>query len=208
MDVFSLLIIVGVLAYFGVVVYVANQEDAAQRQSTGFRLMLYSILALVFLFGLAVLQFGFLSQMELPADLQESLPAEVSSSAAGVLFAVTTALCIISFWVVSSERARMVLRRAFIGGAFNPQSNVHVTAWVLAVAVFVYTFGTFVLSGGIAGLAESFAEQSVSLSDVLLNQVLYVVFALLGVGLLIRRSGAESAERLGLRTPEVTRLHR
>jgi uncharacterized protein len=58
-----------------------------------------------------------------------------------------------------------------------------------------------VMSGGLTGLAESIAENGVSLGETFFNQVLWVAVALLGVGLFLGRTPAQTAQRLGLRVP-------
>lgn len=81
----------------------------------------------------------------------------------------------------------------------DPQSTVHTTALAFAVYQIGLSLGQMALIGDLDNLVE--AGISLTLWDVLLSGLPLLLFALLGVGLFLRRSGREVLERLGLRLP-------
>lgn len=78
----------------------------------------------------------------------------------------------------------------------NPDSPVHTLALVLSGYLVANTIGTL-NQGGLEALAEN--AEAVSMGSVLLNGLIWVAAALLGVGLWTRRTWPDTKERLGLR---------
>jgi membrane protease YdiL (CAAX protease family) len=87
---------------------------------------------------------------------------------------------------------------------FEPASMMHMTAIVYCLYLVGYTVLTFLIGGGLSGLASDFTAPTTS--ELLIQMALFVGVAVLGVGLGIRRSLGESLKRLGLRAPTVTEL--
>ena len=81
----------------------------------------------------------------------------------------------------------------------DPESIVHTTALTFAIYQIGLSLGQMGLIGGLENLVE--AELALTIWDVLLSGIPLALLALLGVGLLIRRDGRDTAERLGLRRP-------
>jgi membrane protease YdiL (CAAX protease family) len=81
----------------------------------------------------------------------------------------------------------------------DPASMVHMTALAFAIYQIGLSLGQMALIGDLENLID--AELALTVGDVLLTGVPFVLFALLGVGLLIRRDGPLTWERLGLRWP-------
>jgi membrane protease YdiL (CAAX protease family) len=81
----------------------------------------------------------------------------------------------------------------------DPESHVHMVAMVLAIYQIGMGLGQMILIGSLENLTD--AELALSNWDVLLSAVPLVIFALVGVGPLIRRDGTDTLERLGLRWP-------
>jgi membrane protease YdiL (CAAX protease family) len=80
----------------------------------------------------------------------------------------------------------------------DPDSPVHAYALVLAVIM----FGTQLATVAFADvLAIDQTLPPVSLGDILASEIPFLVMALAGVGLYIRRNGAGAADRLGLKPP-------
>jgi uncharacterized protein len=75
-------------------------------------------------------------------------------------------------------------------------SPVHTTALFLALFLSAWSVINLIWLGGVEGMQES--AESVPISLLAVQSTGLVLFALLGVGFLIRRSWAESLERLGL----------
>jgi membrane protease YdiL (CAAX protease family) len=78
----------------------------------------------------------------------------------------------------------------------QPDSPVHTLALFLSGYLVANTVGTL-NQGGLEALAES--AEAVSVGAVLLNGVIWIAAALLGVGLWTRRTWPETKERVGLR---------
>jgi membrane protease YdiL (CAAX protease family) len=81
----------------------------------------------------------------------------------------------------------------------DPDSLVHMTALAFAVYQIGLMLGQMALIGDLETLAN--AKDVFTIGDVILSGVPFVLFALAGVGLLIRRRGPGAWERLGLRRP-------
>ena len=81
----------------------------------------------------------------------------------------------------------------------DPDSLVHMTALAFAIYQIGLSLGQMALIGDLELLAN--AEDILTILDVILSGVPFVIFALAGVGLLIRRPGPAPWERLGLRRP-------
>lgn len=196
MDISSVLTFIGVLAYIGFTIYLANQEMIAGERGGLLRWLLYGFAILSFLYGLFILQLPFLPQS---ADLE--LP-QVDGTAAAVNFVLTSVLSVLSMQIVSSRSLRGRIQAILPAGVtYDPDSPVHTTAWVLMLALVCIVIGDFVVGGGIAGLAQSIEASGVSFGDVLFENVLWLFAAALGVGLFLRRTLQEAVARLGLRLP-------
>jgi membrane protease YdiL (CAAX protease family) len=191
MDISYLLTMMAVLFYCGSAVFIANQEDLHGVQGGLLRWMLYGIAGLTFFFGLTVLQSAMLPLPEAQT---------IDSTAAGVNFVLAALAAFLIFQLVNSERLRVSLKRLMGEGAYRPESRVHLTAMVLALMLLSITIGNLVLNGGLEGLAQSYA-QGINPEELIFEQALWVLFALLGVGALIRRDIPATLSRMGLRLP-------
>src|SRR5579859_513035 len=87
---------------------------------------------------------------------------------------------------------------------FDPDSPVHMTAAIYCVHLLSHTALTFIRYGGLSGAAQDFG--GVSTSELWTELAIWLMFAALGVGLLSRRSLAETFKRLGLRAPTMSEL--
>jgi membrane protease YdiL (CAAX protease family) len=191
MDISYLLTVTAALLYCGGAVFIANQEDLYHVQDGVLRWMLYGIAGLTFLFGLTVLQAAF-------GGVPEAQDVDSASAVVSFIFATLAAFLI--FQLVNSEKLRLTVRKLAGEGAYRPESRVHLTAAALALMLLAVSIGNFVLSGGLEGLARSYA-QGISAEELIFEQALWVLFALLGVGALIRRDWSAALARLGLRPP-------
>ena len=93
-----------------------------------------------------------------------------------------------------------VLERVRVGH-LDPDSPVHTAALVLCIYLLAGMLLEWLVAGDVGGLAE--LSGPVLIGDVLFSGVLAVAFALMGVGLGVRRSWAETLERLGVTPPNV-----
>lgn len=80
---------------------------------------------------------------------------------------------------------------------FDPRSTVHAVALVFIVYLLGTQFISFVLEGGLAGVAEGFAE-GLTAWDLVLNGLPLIVIPVLGVGLGVRRTLPQALARLGI----------
>jgi membrane protease YdiL (CAAX protease family) len=83
--------------------------------------------------------------------------------------------------------------------SIDPESMVHATALVYAVYWVGLSLGQMALIGDLENLAQ--VELSLTVWDVLLNGIPLLLFAVIGVGWLIRRGGRATLERLGIFKP-------
>jgi membrane protease YdiL (CAAX protease family) len=228
MDFGGLVFLGGILSYVGVIVYLANQIDAAQHiqttsvydaspdqpavtsggglpRETLLRWLLYGLIIMMFVLGLAVLQTAFFqgAAVELQQEQPEAALPPISMTDGIALFAVALIASYASLRLITSDTSREWLQRLLHrwGGRFNPASQVHLAAAVLMLAVAVYVLANFVLQGGVEGVAAGIEENGVQAGDVIFQAVLEVVITFLGVGLAIRRGWPETLQRLGLRVP-------
>jgi membrane protease YdiL (CAAX protease family) len=86
----------------------------------------------------------------------------------------------------------------------DPDSLVHMTALSFAIYQIGLSLGQMALLGDLELLAN--AEDLLTIWDVILSGIPFVIFALAGVGLLIRRPGPDAWLRLGLRRPTFTQI--
>lgn len=206
------------LLYIGAAIYVANQDDlrrgiavaaSARRaatidspmrpQGSVLSWMLYSLIGAVILFAVFILNIA--ADPSLSGSLAEAeLPSQVDANAATVNLALALLLCAVAAWITASVQARQFVKR-WVSGLYNPESSVHTTALVLALAVLSVMVGMFVWQGGISGMAEDLQADNLGFSSVVFDAILRVAVAFLGVGLAIRRTLPQSLERLGLRAP-------
>ena len=85
----------------------------------------------------------------------------------------------------------------------QPDNPVHATALLLSGYLVGNTLSTL-SQGGLEGLVTLI--QSVTVWETIASQLLFVMVALTGVGLFVRRDGKELFERLGLARPTVKQL--
>ena len=81
----------------------------------------------------------------------------------------------------------------------NPDSFVHATALTFAIYQIGLSLAQTVLIGGLESLTD--VEMRLTIWDVILSGIPLALLALGGVGLLVRRDGRSTLERLGLRRP-------
>ena len=211
----DILPLAGLISYAGLTVYIANQVElarvlagnvsAVEGQVRLLRWLSYGTLLLLVVFGMTVWQASQLSELspDLATGLSPDDLPQVDPVAGMVTFVIAAGMAFFGYRLLSNAgfRDRVQNGLARLGGHFDAQSVVHITAVLLTLLLIVGTIGLFVLQGGIAGVAESLRENSIDVSDTLFTTALEVLFTLLGVGFAIRRSVADTLARLGLRWP-------
>ncbi len=226
MDFSSLILVAIVFTYIGAIIYIANvndrvqttlkvapnpgavfdgQELALRQRSTILRWMQYGIISICFVFALLILQLGLLNNspdaLTQLSDFDVPVP-KVDGNAAVANFVLALVIVIVSVRLVMSASTRQRLR-GLIGerGLYNPESNVHTVAIVLALLMISFTFGQLVVAGGLTGLADSVEMSGVSIGAELFTAALMIAAAFLGIGVAIRRTLEQGLVRLNLRLP-------
>ncbi len=162
--------------------------------------MLYAVVFITFLLGLLI----FLGAI-LPDDAQSDDPSlvfQVERLPATINFVLTLLFVIVSISVMRSRAVRVRLRRMLESDAlYNPDSRVHTAAIVLSFVALSMTLSTFVISGGLSGLAENVAETEIAVDGLVVQMILEVAAAFVGIRFLLQRGFLQSVRRLGLRLP-------
>lgn len=89
-------------------------------------------------------------------------------------------------------------------GGFNPESPLHMTALVYCLYLLGNTTLNFALAGGLSGLAQDFNAPSTG--ELWLQLAIFLLFAALGTGFLMRRRLVDTLRRLGLVGPTIVEL--
>ncbi len=183
------------LALLGFILYWANRAVLDPDRVPLLRALLYGVAVLNASFGMTLL-----GALLFPSERIEIAGVGTAEIIAGVAVVLVT----VGFSVaaLSSERARTRLTR-ILGPRYDPESPVHLTALVLSGALLSYTVSSLIAAGGVAGLADAISENGVPAGETLFQNMVWVLAALLGVGLYLRRGMREALIRLGLRKPSL-----
>jgi len=197
------LILILILGYIGGTIYYANiqaRENIAfgSREAGLMRVLLQAGGGMAGLLAFFVLLAANVSRVEVDSD--QPTP-EISFVA--VIFGVglAAAACAFILMVVGSPDFRNWLGAQInrVGGQFNPDSPVHITAIVMTTLTVALIIIEFVVAGGQEAVEEATTE--ISLEGIVLQNALFIAIAALGVGYAIRRDDNTAFKRLGLRWP-------
>jgi membrane protease YdiL (CAAX protease family) len=187
-----------VLAVIGAWIFVANQARIREGQ-----------------FWQQATQVGAFSSMSMQLFLVVSItwqalnpPEEgvVIALSGAIVFAIyggTLAMGAILFGTQLALRERLQNWLTDRERTFNAHDPVHLVAGLLMFLVMAYIPATYLLAGGLEGVADMIAQSAndgrilVQVQDMLV----FVLVALLGVGTAIRRDWRQSWQRLGVRIP-------
>ncbi|MBX3086289.1 MAG: CPBP family intramembrane metalloprotease [Anaerolineae bacterium] len=183
-----------IIGLFALVVVIANLAE----QREGLRSLVFgTLLALNVVF---VYTYGFYAPAN--ADPPISIEAAMAARFISAIVGIFTTLAL--FPSVRRWLARLLPQHvpSVSGSGFDPDSPVHMTALVFCGYLFASTVLDFVLAGGMTGLASELSQQGgFAVNSQVLNMVVFIMFALLGVGIVVRRPPLQALERLGLRAP-------
>ncbi len=189
--------------YIGVMIYFANLADLYYTPvlavNTSYlnlphygilvRRMLFGIVAMAVLFGIYAAR---VLMLDLPAEQMKELginPSAVSPGSVIFIALLTIVIGIVSLSLSLWPRIRQGVHVLFGSHTrYNPESQVHLAAMVLALCLVGYLFTNFVIGGGLSGVAQSIEENGISLGTLVFQGIMFVVIACLGVGLAIRRT--------------------
>ncbi len=205
MGLFELLIAL----FIGAMTYLANLADLQKLNvvsDNGYvtivRRMLLGLIVMVSLYGLYANR---ILLLDLPSATLQELginPDAVSTSSFIFITLFTFIICATALSLLYSSGLRIRVQQVFgKQSSYRAESNVHQVAIILALCLIGYLFINFIISGGLEGVAQTIQENGISLTSIIFQGMMFVVIALLGVGLAIRRSLPQTLERLGLQTP-------
>jgi hypothetical protein len=182
---------VGILALVVIAANVAERRDWMRSVVFG------AILALNVAF---VAAYGFLiiGQPERPIDIETVMLVRFVAALVGVL---TTLMLFPGF---RRRLATFFPKRTAESphGGFDPNSPVHLTALVFCTLLLASTFLDLIVLGGMSGLADQLdLQDSLVINGQVINLIVFLLFATLGVGFNIRRPLRQVIERLGLYAP-------
>ena len=157
---------------------------------------------------LAVIDFIFMINFALP-PAQSTLARANSTAASIAALAFGIVALLLLFGNVRRRIAPLFPRRQLdlqtgLQVGFDPDSTLHMTALVLCVFLLANTVLSFIVEGGLSGLAQNFT--GITGSELWTQLGIWLLFAALGVGLGLRRSLLSTLRRLGLRAPTLSEL--
>jgi membrane protease YdiL (CAAX protease family) len=135
----------------------------------------------------------------LNALAQVLMPEVVEPGALEVNWLAVAAACLLTSLLAFLPLIPHVRRWLARWLPIDPDSLVHMTALAFAIYQIGLSLGQMALIGDLESLTQ--AEMALTIGDVLLSGIPFVLFALAGVGLLIRRTGRRTWGRLGLLRP-------
>ena len=148
---------------------------------------------------LVVTNVGLLGLAGLLAVLSFLEPELVAVGAWEVNWVAVTAACLLTGLLAFVPLLPVVRRWIARWLSIDAESMVHTTALVYAVYWIGLSLGQMALIGDLENLAQ--VELSLTVWDVLLNGIPLLLFAVIGVGWVIRRGGRATVERLGILKP-------
>ncbi len=191
MDAVLLLLVV---VYLMAIIYTANQVEIEEWSLNILQPMLSGLIGMV-----GLLTFVTVIGLWLPLpQLNGDTPIERLEPLALVLSLVLVAGCLTGAVLVSRSESARYRVPSFISepSIYRPNSPVHVAAVVLSLMLVCSQALTFLSGGGLAGVAQGVAISGLSVFELLLNLILWVSAAFLGVGYLIRRDLPQALIRL------------
>jgi membrane protease YdiL (CAAX protease family) len=190
----SLLSFLIFLPFLALVVVANLGEQRPWARYTTYALLVLTDLALLGVAALAVLS-ELVTRMA--PDVVPALGLNPSWPAAAVVCFVTALLAALALVPAVRRWIAHIL-------PIDPGSIVHMTVLAFAVYEVGLSLGQMALIGDLSNLVAT--GMSLSVWDVLLSELPLLLFAVLGVGMFVRRSGVQVLERLGLRVPNWKQL--
>ena len=157
----------------------------------------YATYGLLILINLGLL--GWVALALLNQLARNLAPQSVDPTAMGVNWMGVAIACLLTSVFAFTPLIPQVRKWLARWMVIDPESMVHMTALAFAVYQIGLTFGQMALIGDLENLIDD--ELALTIWDVLLSGVPMVFFALVGVGLFIRRDVRSTLDRLGLHRP-------
>lgn len=193
----ALELIIGIF-YLALLVFLAPTSRTKDEQSPWFHVMIIGLPVLMIFLGTNVL-------LAAVAPSQLNYNITRVEAMAYAIFAVIFAG--IAWYVIHKRSLRGWLSRfLFRGGSYDPDRPIHTVAVVVALFMIVYTGASYILLGGLDGIAEALAESQPGLVDIGSVALRFVVAAFIGVGIFLYRDINTTLDRLGLSQPTLKQI--
>jgi membrane protease YdiL (CAAX protease family) len=139
----------------------------------------------------------------LVATAAAPLEYEISAEVALAYAVFSVSLASMAWFIIQLPGLREWFAHRLIRGAgkYDAYNGVHTVALVSALFMLVYTAANFVLLGGIAGIADALAKDTIQPVEMIASTLRFLAVALIGVGFVLRRDVIGTARRLKLRLP-------
>lgn len=193
------------IAILCIVIVIANLHQSKMIKSQN--LLNFSLTS----FALMILGLGiFIALLSIdnliPTDATADVP-DITTQSGFAFLIVSMLFGSISLALIYSKSIRLMFQRYVVQSIgkdkhYSASSPVHTTALVMMIFVSLLTIGLFILSGGIVGLAQEYAEVNFGIADLLTPFLGYILVSLLGVGIFLRRDIWQAIQRLGIHLPE------
>jgi membrane protease YdiL (CAAX protease family) len=174
--------------------YLVPRPGTSDLRDTVLRYLPHGLLIVLNLAGLGVTGLALLNGLA-----QLAAPELIPPEAAAVNWLGVAAACFVTSTLAFLPLVPGVRRWLARWLPLDAESHVHMVAIVLAIYQIGLGLGQMILIGSLENLTD--AELALSIWDVILSAVPLSIFALVGVGLLVRRGGKSTLERLGLHWP-------
>ena len=194
------------IIYILFTIYFANinhAKDEYEQQTV--RLLLYGAPFLMSLGGMMILTYAMMVSA-LPAEMTEAELLEVgftqrpNISVVLLIITLLVSACgtFLSIQIIQSHAIREKIRNLLPASSkFNPDSHIHMTALVFTILISVLTLSyLFMLESAVESEPPDFDA-----TETLLQSVIQIVAAVLGIGFAIRRQLPQALARLGLTIP-------
>ena len=200
------------ITFLGGIIVLANLYQAKKFSNrTAINALFLMLSILVIVIGGLVLLTALASSQSLGENAGNLEISEIPTKSGITLFVVSLILGVVSISLTFSRRFRSFLQKHIVrSDGFEKRNHadsvVHTLAIIIMFFASVNTIGNFIVAGGIEGIAEQIGD--IGATDLLVNFLLYVTMAILGVGVFIRRDIPRTIRRLGIRLPEKGKISR
>lgn len=196
-----------IIGYLLATVYFANQDFVNAATDGGItRILLYGTPILTSLLGLYILLAAIIGAQATAMTPEEQAANQLTDIPEIGFGWIVFALIVIGtagysiVMIINSSHARSAIRQRLPEHAtFDPESIVHQTAAIFTIFLITVALASFAAGGGTEGVADQLED--IPVSETVIQAVVQVVVAVLGVGYLIRRNLRQMLARLSLRSP-------
>lgn len=195
------------LIYIGLMIYLANVEQIRGESHPLLTLMQYSLVIFIAVLVLNALAFALMTpdQVNDPEVAKQLQTVDRAAATGFVVFGIVS--IVVMIFLIRSPILHQLIESYFYRKSkhefrtYDSTLSVHKLAMMLVVIQVIAVGWIYVISGGTDGLDYSYDSSLQALGDLAVTALLYITFALLGVGWLTRRNIPEIVNRLDIRFP-------